>query len=32
MEVNWGQQAFELADAGIEVAKAHLAEDPSPSD
>ncbi|MGH3144296.1 MAG: hypothetical protein ACRDTR_00670 [Rubrobacter sp.] len=32
VEVNRGQQAFELAEAGIEVAKAHLAEDPSPSD
>ncbi len=32
MEVNRGQQAFELAEAGIEVAKAHLAEDPNPSD
>jgi type II secretory pathway component PulK len=32
MEVNRGQQAFELAEAGIEVAKAHLADDPSPSD
>jgi hypothetical protein len=31
MEVNRGQQAFELAEAGIEVAKAHLADDPSPS-
>lgn len=31
MEVNRGQQAFELAEAGIEVAKAHLAEDPSPA-
>ncbi len=32
MEMNWGQQAFELAEAGIGVAKAHLADDPSPSD
>ncbi len=32
VEVNRGQQAFELAEAGIEVAKAHLADDPSPSD
>ncbi len=32
MEANRGQQAFELAEAGIEVAKAHLADDPSPSD
>lgn len=31
MEVNRGQQAFELAEAGIEVAKAHLAEDQSSS-
>jgi len=31
-EVNRGQQAFELAEAGIEVAKAHLADDPNPSD
>src|SRR3712207_5254342 len=30
--VNRGEQAFELAEAGIEVAKAHLANDPSPSD
>ena len=29
--VNRGEQAFELAEAGIEVAKAHLANDPSPS-
>jgi type II secretory pathway component PulK len=29
MEVNRGEQAFELAEAGIEVAKAHLADDPS---
>lgn len=32
VEVNRGQQAFELAEAGIEVAKAHLADDPTPSD
>ncbi len=32
VEANRGQQAFELAEAGIEVAKAHLAGDPSPSD
>ena len=32
MEVNRGQQTFELAEAGIGVAKAHLADDPSPSD
>lgn len=32
VEVNRGQQAFELAEAGIEVAKAHLADDSSPSD
>jgi type II secretory pathway component PulK len=31
VEANRGQQAFELAEAGIEVAKAHLADDPSPS-
>jgi type II secretory pathway component PulK len=30
--VNRGEQAFELAEAGVEVAKAHLAEDPSPAD
>lgn len=30
--VNRGEQAFELAEAGIELAKAHLANDPSPSD
>ena len=30
--VNRGEQAFELAEAGIEVAKAHLANDSSPSD
>ncbi len=30
--VNRGEQAFELAEAGVEVAKAHLADDPSPSD
>jgi type II secretory pathway component PulK len=32
LAVNRGEQAFELAEAGIEVAKAHLANDPSPSD
>ncbi len=32
MEVNRGEQAFELAEAGIEVAKAHLANDPSQAD
>jgi type II secretory pathway component PulK len=32
MEVNRGEQAFELAEAGIEVAKAHLANYPSPAD
>lgn len=32
MEANWGQQAFELAEAGIEVAKVRLADDPSTSD
>ncbi len=31
-EANRGRQAFELAEAGIEVAKAHLADAPSPSD
>jgi Tfp pilus assembly protein PilX len=30
--VNRGEQAFELAEAGIEIAKAHLANDPSPAD
>ena len=30
--VNRGVQAFELAEAGTEAAKAHLANDPSPSD
>ena len=29
--VNRGEQAFELAEAGVEVAKAHLANDPSPA-
>jgi len=29
--VNRGEQAFELAEAGVEVAKAHLATDPSPT-
>jgi type II secretory pathway component PulK len=29
--VNRGEQAFELAEAGVEVAKAHLANDPSPT-
>jgi Tfp pilus assembly protein PilX len=32
MEVNRGGQAFELAEAGIEVSKAHLASDPSQAD
>ena len=32
VEANQGRQAFELAEAGIEVAKAHLADDPGPSD
>jgi type II secretory pathway component PulK len=32
MEVNRGEQAFELAEAGIEVAKAHLANDSGPAD
>ena len=31
-EINRGEQAFELAEAGIEVAKAHLANDPNPAD
>jgi Tfp pilus assembly protein PilX len=31
VEVNRGEQAFELAEAGIEVAKAHLANAPSPA-
>jgi type II secretory pathway component PulK len=30
--VNRGEQAFELAEAGIEVAKAHLANDPNLAD
>lgn len=29
--VNRGEQAFELAETGVEVAKAHLANDPSPA-
>jgi Tfp pilus assembly protein PilX len=32
VQVNRGEQAFELAEAGIEVAKAYLATDPSPAD
>jgi Tfp pilus assembly protein PilX len=32
LAVNRGEQAFQLAEAGVEVAKAHLADDPSPSD
>ena len=32
VQVNRGEQAFELAEAGIEVAKAHLANDLSPAD
>jgi Tfp pilus assembly protein PilX len=32
LAVNRGEQAFELAEAGIEVAKAHLANDPNPAD
>ena len=32
VEANRGRQAFELAEAGIEVAKVHLADDPGPSD
>ena len=31
-EINRGEQAFELAEAGIEVVKAHLANDPNPAD
>jgi type II secretory pathway component PulK len=29
--VNRGEQAFELAEAGVEIAKAHLAHDPRPA-
>lgn len=32
VEANRGEQAFELAEAGIEVARAHVAEDPDSSD
>jgi len=32
VQANRGEQAFELAEAGIEVAKVHLATDPSPAD
>ena len=32
VQANRGEEAFELAEAGIEVAKAHLANDPSPAD
>jgi type II secretory pathway component PulK len=32
VQANRGEQAFELAEAGIEVAKAYLAADPSPAD
>jgi hypothetical protein len=32
IEVNRGEQAFELAEAGVEIAKAHLADDPSAAD
>ena len=32
LAVNRGEQAFELAEAGIEVAKAHLANDPNLAD
>ena len=32
LAVNRGEQAFQLAEAGVEVAKAHLADDRSPSD
>ena len=30
--VNKGEQAFELAEAGVEIAKSHLANAPGPSD
>lgn len=30
--VNKGEQALQLAEAGVEVAKAHLVDDPSPAD
>jgi type II secretory pathway component PulK len=30
--VNKGEQAFELAEAGVEIAKSHLANAPDPSD
>ena len=30
--VNRGEQAFQLAEAGVEIAKAHLSNDPSPAD
>ena len=32
LAVNRGEQAFQLAEAGVEVAKTHLANDPNPSD
>jgi type II secretory pathway component PulK len=32
LAVNRGEQAFQLAEAGVEVAKTHLADDPNPSD
>ena len=32
LAVNRGEQALQLAEAGVEVAKAHLADDPSSSD
>jgi type II secretory pathway component PulK len=32
VQANRGEQAFELAEAGIEVSKAHLAKKPKPAD
>ncbi len=32
LAVNRGEQALQLAEAGVEVAKAHLANDPGPTD
>jgi Tfp pilus assembly protein PilX len=32
LAINRGEQAFQMAEAGVEVAKAHLADDRSPSD
>ena len=32
MAINRGEQAFELAEAGVEIAKAHLADDARPAD